>query len=82
MSGSGDMLKKSSSDTQGWFRSLHQRCSERNHPWVSEDVKSRVGTIIIFMFFSCFKNIMKKSFRSLEKQTMKRLSDHDHFWGE
>jgi len=26
----------SSSDTQGWFRSLHW-CSERNHPWVSED---------------------------------------------
>jgi len=25
-----------SSDTQGWCRSLH-RCSERNHPWVSED---------------------------------------------
>jgi len=26
-----------SSDTQGWFRLLHRRCSERNHSWVSED---------------------------------------------
>jgi len=33
-------VKTPSSDTQGWFRLLRQ-CSERNHPWVSEDVKTQ-----------------------------------------
>ena len=34
-----------SSDTQGWFCSLHQRCSKRNHPWVSKDALSPFSSI-------------------------------------